>query len=1068
MFTDELKGNSGRKRAEANRAKRRQLKQKQEAKRTSTTAASPSASSAATSFGISIDIDIDTTAVASASAAPTPIASSGLLRSAPASPAVAPTPLRAPTVVAQEESLSAVEKAKILREQRARATRRLKSVILIQSVYRCHQSNAKLRRTETEALRRKISDVTSLRKILKEKKGIDFIPPPATTTAMVLELLWLAKSIPYGKTTIRSMRGLSPDVGRLLEGLLENCLVPSVSAADDDANPLLSWVETLEGRRRLDSLLQLIVCVLLDIQSSDKCVQEISRFVHTVLRRPNSKSKRRAACLQHIREKLLPVGSREPVLPATREERRRSLTPFRCVETPLDLIAVTRYYLMFVSGGPDPIPDAAVASSRREKCITNKSRKRGGSMLQLVWDVVQGLPSQQARFFSFVWTVPLLSWKIPSETISYLIHTDDSAKLPLREMICAFIDDYTKSMQPGGITAFLPNQDAPLTACPATNTQCLLANLAQIGRICTAINGNDGMLIDFDFAVIFYDFVAVVLDAVPVMTFHSRESAVEWISDGKGHHTPVVISSVVLEQCRAFTMDSFVRRLFHCAIGTDYFETDKVLSTKTEEDVQLESDLSKAAGSSSVSLAANEAKIDRTKSFWSSSRWARRLTKNVANLLTSEGREKQKEGEGQSGLINSSTVSAKLARGEADAPDPSIVDVVAKRADFQPSLLYSLCRFYAIFLARWGGGGGSDTTGSSSRDTLQDSATSKPEAFTMSLLNVLSFATPIVRVSWGILQSDGHLKSSVARLSDADQGSQSIRTHHCLPALSSNARKKSTGHGDALSLLFVFVTCLCHALIVTDDMEIHDLGRPLPIHQLRRAIILLKKLLHKICCVDTKETSRSVPTYFGCALISSTARAMSDLYNRSSRRPLCLPKVWLIPDLLEKELRSCKTHGEYVALLSGTVLRVCPQLVSFKRRLKLFERIVNTNRINVQGENSPNPFHPNPLKRGRVAVIQRGRLLEDGLATMNNLGPNMRERITIHYVDASGRKEAGIDAGGLFKDFWTDLCKIAYDPNYVLFAVTEGAGNCLFPSPLSYSAHGIDHLTLFAFLGRIL
>jgi hypothetical protein len=939
---------------------------------------------------------------------------------------------------------------------------------LIQSFYRCYQSNVTLRQKETEALRRKISDVAALRKILKEKKGLDFIPPPATTTAMMRELLWLTKSIPYGKQPSTRVRGLCPDVGRLLEGLLENCLNPSVAAADDDANPLLSWVETLEGRRRLNSLLHLMVCVLMDIQSSDKCAQEIRSFVQTVLRRHNSTSKRRATCLLYIQDKLLPSDNSEPILPATREERRRSLTPFRFVETSLDLIAVARYYLMFVSAGPDPIPEAAVAESRREKCVTDKSRKRGGRILELVWDVVQGQPSAQAKFFSFVWTVPLLSWKLPSETISYLIQADDPVKLPLREMICAFIDAYTISMQPGAITSFLPSHDAPLTACPATSTQCLLANLAQIGRLCTAVNGNDGILIDFDFAVIFYDFAAVVLDAVPVMTFNSRESAVEWITDGKGHHTPVVISSVVLEQCKAFTLDSFVRRLFQCAIDKDYFETDKVLSSKTEEDVQLEKDLSKSAGASTVSLAANEANIDRSKSFWSSSRWARRLTKNVANLLTNEGREKQKEGKAKSGLINNSTMSAKLARGKADAPDPSVVDVATKRADFQPSLLYSLCRFYAIFLARWGGGGGSDTTGSSSRDTLQDSATSKPEAFTMSLLNVLCFATPIVRVSWGILQSDSHFKSSIARLSDADQGSQSIRTNHCLPALSSYARNKSTGDGDSLSLLFVFVTCLCHTLIVTDDMEIHDFARPLPIHQLRRAIILLKKLLHRVCCVDTKEGSRAVPTYFGCALICNTARAMSDLYTRSSRRPLCLPKVWLIPDLLEKELRSCKTHSEYAALLSGTVLRVCPQLVSFKRRLKLFERIVSTNRINVQGENSPNPFHPNPLKRGRVAVIQRGRLLEDGLATMNNLGSNMRERITIHYLDKSGRKEAGIDAGGLFKDFWTDLCKIAFDPNYALFAVTEGAGNCLFPSPLSYSAQGLDHMTLFAFLGRIL
>ena len=228
---------------------------------------------------------------------------------------------------------------------------------------------------------------------------------------------------------------------------------------------------------------------------------------------------------------------------------------------------------------------------------------------------------------------------------------------------------------------------------------------------------------------------------------------------------------------------------------------------------------------------------------------------------------------------------------------------------------------------------------------------------------------------------------------------------------------------------------------------------------------MLRKLLFKVCCVDV---AKAPPCYVGCAMISASARAMSDLYNRSSRRALCLPKVWLIPDLLERELRSSKTHEDFLNLLSGPILRVCPQLVSFKRRLKLFERIVHTNRVKIQGENSPNPFHPNPLKPARVAVIHRGRILEDGLATMNNLGANMRQRISVHYVSETGHKETGIDAGGLFKDFWTDLCAIAFDPNYALFAVTEGAGNCLFPSPLSFSAHGTDRLMLFAFLGRIL
>lgn len=171
---------------------------------------------------------------------------------------------------------------------------------------------------------------------------------------------------------------------------------------------------------------------------------------------------------------------------------------------------------------------------------------------------------------------------------------------------------------------------------------------------------------------------------------------------------------------------------------------------------------------------------------------------------------------------------------------------------------------------------------------------------------------------------------------------------------------------------------------------------------------------------------------------------------------------------MEKEIRRCKTYDDYVALLSAPVLRVSPFLVSFKRRLKIFERIVTTNRVEIQGENSQNPFHTNPLKPGIPVRITRGRILEDGLATMNNLGRNMRQRIAVQYHNEAGTRESGIDAGGLFKEFWTDISAIAFNPNYALFRVTEGATNCMYPSPASGAAHGPDHIVLFEFLGRIL
>ncbi len=221
------------------------------------------------------------------------------------------------------------------------------------------------------------------------------------------------------------------------------------------------------------------------------------------------------------------------------------------------------------------------------------------------------------------------------------------------------------------------------------------------------------------------------------------------------------------------------------------------------------------------------------------------------------------------------------------------------------------------------------------------------------------------------------------------------------------------------AVLFMFVSCLIHTLIVTDDVEIHDMDKPLPKHQLRRCILLLKKLLYRVCCLDDvhEDTINCGPmdsNHFGLALISSSTRAMNDLYNRSSRRRLCVPKLWIEEDLLESDLRRCKTYVDYIALLSSPVCRICPFLISFKRRLKLFERIVTTNRIDIQGSNDLRN-----LKPGIIVKVMRGRVLEDGLIHLNNLGRNMRQRIVVSYLSEAGTKESGVDVGGLFKEFWT-------------------------------------------------
>jgi ubiquitin-protein ligase E3 C len=70
-------------------------------------------------------------------------------------------------------------------------------------------------------------------------------------------------------------------------------------------------------------------------------------------------------------------------------------------------------------------------------------------------------------------------------------------------------------------------------------------------------------------------------------------------------------------------------------------------------------------------------------------------------------------------------------------------------------------------------------------------------------------------------------------------------------------------------------------------------------------------------------------------------------------------------------------------------------------------------------------------------------------------------------MSAVGHQEAGIDLGGLFKDFWTELSAAAFDPARGLFSATKEG--LLYPNPQSAALHGQrDHLQLFTFVGQVL
>ena len=1033
MFAEELGGNAQRKRQEEARNRRRQLKleqqrkeqqQKQKEARAAAAKAGTEPGQAQVSNGISSPAEGQVSKLKVTATAPSSSSEDAA------------------------KNNSAVANALQQRQLRQEAQQHRKAALVIQSFWRCYRSNKQLLQKQSTLLDQRLSDLGKLRQLLQKQStspNTEYCPPPALCTTLCQQLLFWTTTIPYRRSEIRGrwtcLRNPSGDFQKV-QLFLIYVILPGLSNPDENVNPLLVWKQSREGRLRLEGLIRLCLVTLtaprVPASVLDTCIQFLGGLV-----RGSSPSALSEYCCPILLSSIpIPLGPLEKKR-STSGRNNHQKCPHAKQGTNLDLFRIVRHQLLFGTGGPDPIPPSS--EKLRADCIPAADRVQADKLFQFLLKTTVDSSSKnrqdfELRFFTEILTIPLLSWKISDHSINQLVvlaaGTGVNQKPLLIQWVETFIQMHTDALNAGDIDKVLP-ADISLTACPATPTQSLLANLLELSRSSPHLNGSNVESLEFSATATLFQFIGSLVDAVPVATFLSRESVVEWISDGQGHHAPVVLSPVVMEQCRMLLADGYVRKLLICAIDDNALGTDRILKTKNDKDLKHEADM-QAAGNSAASLAAKEARIDRSKGFFNSSSWSKKLTKGVSKMLQG-GSSSFKNAPSMSAkpnLINTSSISKKLASsgGNASASVETAKLVGARPKVYSTELLFSLVRVYAIVLSRWGGGGKDDIVGRVRDGSVrqrdhqgsprQEVATSSPDPKTQTLLSVICFSTPLLQALWSIIQSDPNIVADVYGIIDPSKGKVAVRSLSARPLF---GRKKVLQNNGGI-LLFTFVCALAHVLVITDDTDIHDMDKPLPLHQLRRCVQTLKKLLYRACCVDDTHTSEleaaksPSSNYFGLALISWTSKTMRDLYDRSSRRPFCVPKMWLVEDLMEKDIRRCKSHEDYVALLSAPVLRVCPFLVSFKRRLKIFERIVNTNRIAIQGENSQNPFHTNPLKPGIPVRITRGRVLEDGLATLNKLGPNLRQRIAVQYQNEAGTRETGIDAGGLFKVRESYIC----------------------------------------------
>lgn len=146
---------------------------------------------------------------------------------------------------------------------------------------------------------------------------------------------------------------------------------------------------------------------------------------------------------------------------------------------------------------------------------------------------------------------------------------------------------------------------------------------------------------------------------------------------------------------------------------------------------------------------------------------------------------------------------------------------------------------------------------------------------------------------------------------------------------------------------------------------------------------------------------------------------------------------------LETDQQEKKLSKGRLAIISPRlgILNNIPFVVPFEQRVEIFQQF-------IQNDKKRNSI--DDRFRARVgATIRRDHIFEDGFNAFHKLDTGLKDKVAISFVDEFGLEEAGIDGGGVFKEFLTGLSHEAFDVNYGLFVATPE--QLLYPNPNSFA-----------------
>ncbi|KAF2204578.1 hypothetical protein GQ43DRAFT_453699 [Delitschia confertaspora ATCC 74209] len=143
------------------------------------------------------------------------------------------------------------------------------------------------------------------------------------------------------------------------------------------------------------------------------------------------------------------------------------------------------------------------------------------------------------------------------------------------------------------------------------------------------------------------------------------------------------------------------------------------------------------------------------------------------------------------------------------------------------------------------------------------------------------------------------------------------------------------------------------------------------------------------------------------------------------------------------------------------ILQNMPFFIPFTTRVQIFREFVNLDMTKRRGSADPEMWRIRLMHRPdgthqferHHAKIRREHEFEDAFNQFYPLGQGLKEPIQITFVDQFDTAEAGIDGGGVTKEFLTSVTNRAFMPSDTVDLFVENDQHLLYPNPSAIEEH---------------